>query len=76
MCILYLIFNGLSHNCSGDPWELRRPTQSVSSHGKEEWEAVMEMAKEDARRVPLPPDFFQVISYPSINGATGWDSTF
>jgi hypothetical protein len=29
-------------------------------HGNEEWEAVMEMAKEDARRVPLPPDLFEV----------------
>jgi hypothetical protein len=29
-------------------------------HGKEEWEAIMEMAKEDARRVPLPPDLFEV----------------
>jgi hypothetical protein len=32
-------------------------------HGKEEWEAVMEMAKEDARRVPLPPDLFEVCNY-------------
>jgi hypothetical protein len=29
-------------------------------HGNEEWEAVMEMAKEDARRVPLPSDLFEV----------------
>lgn len=42
----------------GDPWELRRPRQLLSSHGKEEWEAVMEMAKEDARRFPLPFDLF------------------
>jgi hypothetical protein len=32
-------------------------------HGNEEWEAVMEMAKEDARRVPLPPDLFEVWNY-------------
>jgi hypothetical protein len=31
--------------------------------GSEEWEAVMEMAKEDARRVPLPPDLFEVWNY-------------
>lgn len=43
----------------GDPWELRRPSHFKSSHGKEEWEALMEMAKEDARQAPLPRDLFQ-----------------
>lgn len=45
----------------GDPWELRRPAHLLSSHGKEEWEAVMEMAKEDARRFPVPSNMFQVL---------------
>ncbi|XP_034237039.1 scm-like with four MBT domains protein 1 isoform X1 [Thrips palmi] len=43
----------------GDPWVLRRPAHFQSCHGKEEWEAVIEMAKEDARRTPLPTDFFK-----------------
>ncbi|KAK3933288.1 Scm-like with four MBT domains protein 1 [Frankliniella fusca] len=46
----------------GEPWELRRPSHFKSSHGKEEWEALMEMAKEDARQSPLPKDLFQHIS--------------
>lgn len=43
----------------GPPWLLQWPTHMNTRHGKEEWEAVMEMAKEDARRVPLPPDLFE-----------------
>ena len=50
-------------NCntvSGAPWQLCWPTHMNTHHGTEEWEAIMEMAKEDARRVPLPPDLFEV----------------
>jgi hypothetical protein len=36
-------------------------------HGSEEWEAVMEMAKEDARRVPLPSDLFEVWNYQDLD---------
>jgi hypothetical protein len=42
---------------------LHWPSHMKTHHGKEEWEAVMEMAKEDARRVPLPPDLFEVWNY-------------
>nr|CAD7455362.1 unnamed protein product [Timema tahoe] len=44
----------------GAPWYLKWPNSLKTSHGHEEWAAVMEMAKEDARRLPLPPDLFQV----------------
>ncbi|PSN43066.1 Scm-like with four MBT domains protein 2 [Blattella germanica] len=43
----------------GAPWRLQWPSHLKTHHGTEEWEAVMEMAKEDARRVPLPPDLFE-----------------
>ncbi|XP_067002533.2 scm-like with four MBT domains protein 1 [Anabrus simplex] len=43
----------------GFPWMLVWPNYMKTHHGPEEWDAVMEMAKEDARRVPLPPDLFQ-----------------
>ncbi|CAG2054501.1 unnamed protein product [Timema podura] len=43
----------------GAPWYLKWPNSLKTSHGHEEWAAVMEMAKEDARRLPLPPDLFQ-----------------
>ncbi|XP_069700276.1 scm-like with four MBT domains protein 2 [Periplaneta americana] len=43
----------------GSPWRLHWPSHMKTHHGQEEWEAVMEMAKEDARRVPLPPDLFE-----------------
>jgi len=45
---------------TGSPWSLHWPSHMKTHHGNEEWEAVMEMAKEDARRVPLPPDLFEV----------------
>ncbi|KAJ9576505.1 hypothetical protein L9F63_025600 [Diploptera punctata] len=43
----------------GSPWQLSWPSHMNTHHGKEEWEAIMEMAKEDARRVPSPPDLFE-----------------
>ncbi|KDR22796.1 Scm-like with four MBT domains protein 2 [Zootermopsis nevadensis] len=47
----------------GSPWSLHWPSHMKTHHGNEEWEAVMEMAKEDARRVPLPPDLFENYYY-------------
>ena len=48
---------------AGSPWVLHWPSHMKTHHGSEEWEAVMEMAKEDARRVPLPSDLFEVWNY-------------
>lgn len=60
---LFQYVNMLIIGVAGCPWVLHWPSHMKTHHGSEEWEAVMEMAKEDARRVPLPPDLFEVWNY-------------
>lgn len=60
---LFQYVNMLVIGVAGSPWVLHWPSHMKTHHGNEEWEAVMEMAKEDARRVPLPPDLFEVWNY-------------
>lgn len=60
---LFQYVNMLITGVAGSLWVLHWPSHMKTHHGSEEWEAVMEMAKEDARRVPLPPDLFEVWNY-------------
>lgn len=47
---------------AGPPWVLRKPSNILSEHTTEEWQAVLEKCKVDAETLPFPRDILNKVS--------------